>query len=74
MAATVASFSFWMIGAGVPFGRKKPNQVEASKSSPCSRAVARLGSIAERARERIATALMSLPSTCCRAVALSVQI
>ena len=36
IAATPASWSFRMIVAGVALGTKKPNQVEASKSMPCS--------------------------------------
>src|SRR5215831_11736259 len=73
IAVTVASWSFWMTGSGVPFGKKKPNHVLASKSSPCSRALASSGSMVERSRERIAMALISLPSICGFAVALSVQ-
>ena len=73
IASTVASWSFWMIGSGVPLGKKKPNQVEASKLSPCYCALASSGSIEERSRDRIAIALTNLPSICCFAVALSVQ-
>jgi hypothetical protein len=62
-----------MIGSGVPLGKKKPNQVVASKSSPCSRALASSGTMAERSRERMAIALMSLAAICGLAVALSVQ-
>jgi len=73
IAATVASWSFRMIGSGVPRGKKKPNHVEASKLSPCYCALASSGSIEERSRDRIAIALTNLPSICCFAVALSVQ-
>jgi len=74
IAVTVASCSFWTMESGVRFGRKKPNQVKASKSvKPCSCALGRFGIIGERSRVMIAIALTRLPSTCCLAVALSVQ-
>src|SRR6476469_5212161 len=44
IVATAAPCSFWMIGAGVPLGKKMAYQVEAWKlDSPCSCADARAG-------------------------------
>ena len=48
MVFTVASCSFWTIGAGVSLGKKKALQFDASKSvNPCSCAEARFGRLGE---------------------------
>ena len=57
-ASTVAALTRRMIAAGVSLGKKKPFQPSASTSArPCSSAVGRLGSTAERALDMIAIAL-----------------
>ena len=67
------SWSFWMTATGVFTGTKKPNQVDASKSRPCSCAVASAGSMGERSRDRFAIGFTSLPSICDGTVPLNVQ-
>src|SRR5262249_55642575 len=69
----IAALSLRTIGSGVPLGKKKPNQVSAWKSTPCSSALGKFGNSGERSRPRSAIAFPRLPSITGLGVGLSVQ-